>query len=223
MMKTNLLAAAVLLAMAVGPASAEVTDWTGFYVGLNSGYSFGDSDAHYTDPAFRVYPVSSKPEGWSIGLQAGANYQLTNDTFNRVVLGFEVEFSYIDASDTIYDYLSDAHGRPNNSIETSSDYAGTARARLGYAAGRFLPYLTVGLAGADAKVSATDGSLEQSDFLLGWAIGAGVEYALAENWSLRAEYLHVDLGGHTWFAGEPWQSKSLLTSDTVRLGMNYRF
>jgi outer membrane immunogenic protein len=222
-MNRHLLAGVALLALTAGPVLAEVTNWTGFYVGLNSGYTCGDTDAHYTDPAFRVYPVASKPEGWSIGLQAGANCQLTNDAFNRVVLGLEVEFSYIDASDTIYDYLGDAHGRPNNTIKTSSDYAGTVRARFGYAAGRFLPYLTAGWAGANAKVFATDGSLEQSHFLLGWAIGAGVEYALAANWSLRAEYLHVDLGRHTWFAGAPWQSSSLLTSDTVRLGMNYRF
>jgi outer membrane immunogenic protein len=219
----KLLYAVVFLALAVHPVPAAETNWTGFYVGLNPGFNFSHSDAHYTDPAFSIYSIDSNPNGWSIGMQAGANYQFTKGTFNRVVLGLEVDFSYVDASDTIYDSLSDAHGRPNNSIETSSDYAGTIRARLGYAAGRFLPYLTVGLAGANAKVSATDGPLEQSDFLLGWTIGAGVEYALAKNWSLRAEYLYADLGQHTWFAGDPWQSSSHLTSNTVRFGVNVRF
>jgi opacity protein-like surface antigen len=222
-MKKYWLAGVALLLLTGSPVSAEETDWTGFYIGFNSGYAFGNSDAHYADPAFRVYSVSSKPDGWSIGVQAGASCQLTSGIFNRVVLGIEGDVSYVDASATIYDYLSDAHGRPDNTIKTSSDCAGTLRARLGYAAGRFLPYLTAGGAGANAKVSATDGSLSQSDFLLGWAVGAGIEYALNKNWSIRAEYLHVDLGRHTWFAGTAWETSSLLTSETFRFGVNYKF
>jgi outer membrane immunogenic protein len=156
-MKKLLLAGVVLLAITTGPILAGETNWTGFYLGLNSGYSFGRSDAHYTDPSFRAYPINSTPDGWSVGMQGGANYQLTNGALNHVVLGFEVEFSYLHVSDTIYDQASDAHGRPGNTIDTSSEYAGTLRARLGYAVGRFLPYLTAGGAGADAEVSANDG------------------------------------------------------------------
>jgi len=222
-MKKHLLAGVALLVMTTGPVSAGETDWTGFYLGLNSGYSFGRSDAHYADPSFSAYPINSDPDGWSVGMQGGANYQLTKGAFNHVVLGLEVEFSYVDVSDSIYDYASDAHGRPNNSIKTSSDYAGTLRARLGYAVGRFLPYLTAGGAGADAEVSASDGSLSQSDFLLGWTVGGGIEYALNKNWSVKAEYLYVDLGRHTWFSGKLWESSSDLTSNTVRLGVNYKF
>jgi outer membrane immunogenic protein len=216
-------AVVVAVAMNIGLVSAADTNWTGFYVGLNSGFNLSQSDAHYSDPAFRIYPIDSNPDGWSIGMQAGMNYQFANGSFDRVVLGFEAEVSYVDASDTIHDDLSDAHGRPNNSIKTSSNFACTIRARFGYAVGPFLPYVTAGLAGTDAKVSATDGPLEQTDLLPGWIVGAGVEYALAKNWSVRAEYLHVDLGRHTWFEGAPWESSSLLTSDTLRFGVNFRF
>ena len=222
-MKRHLLAGVALLMITTGSVLAEETDWTGFYVGANAGYSFGTSDANYTDPSLSAYGIGSNPSGWSIGMQAGANYQLTNGIFNRVVLGLEGEISYVDVSDTIYDTMSLAHGRPNNSIKTSSDYAGTLRTRLGYAAGRFLPYLTAGGAGANAKVSATDGPLSESKFLLGWTVGVGVEYALSKNWSVRTEYLHSDFGRHTWFAGKLWESSSLFTSDTIRLGVNYKF
>jgi outer membrane immunogenic protein len=222
-MKKHLLAVVVLLMTTAGLVLAEETNWTGFYVGANSGYSFGHSDAHYTDPSFSGYSIDSNPDGWSVGMQGGANYQLTNGAFNHVVLGLEVEFSYVHVYDSIYDHASDAHGRPNNSIRSSSDYAGTLRARLGYAAGRFLPYLTAGGAGADAEVSATDGSLSESDFLLGWTVGGGIEYALNKNWSVKAEYMYVDLGRHTWFSGKLWESSADLTSNTVRLGVNYRF
>ena len=118
---------------------------------------------------------------------------------------------------------SDAHGRPGNTIITASDYAGSVRARLGYAVGRFLPYLTAGAAGADANVSATDGPVSQRDFQLGWTAGAGLEYAIDQHWRIRFEYLHIDLGSHTWFGGQLWQSSSTLTSETLRLGINYKF
>lgn len=214
----------ILLAMmgfvtTVRQSAAEDISWTGYYLGLNSGYSFGHSDAKYIYPAFRSYSIQSHPDGWTAGLQGGANYEFKN----HLVVGLEAEISDADVSDTIYDTLSDAHGRPGNTIKTSSDYACTVRARLGYAVGRFLPYITAGGAGADAKVSATDGFLSQSDFQLGWTVGAGLEYAINQHWRIRAEYLHIDLGNHTWFGGQLWQSSSSLTSEAVRLGINYKF
>jgi len=56
----------------------------------------------------------------------------------------------------------------------------TALGRGGIAFGRFLAYGTGG-------VSARDGV-----DLVGWVIGGGVEYALAEHWTAGVEYLHYD-------------------------------
>ena len=217
--KTFLLAGSVMSATIGCSAAAEEINWTGYNIGINSGYSFGQSDARYLNPAFSSYAVKSSPEGGTIGFQVGGNYQFKN----HLVVGLETEISYADVSDTIYDTLSDAHAQPGNTITTSSDYAATARLRLGYALGRFLPYITAGGAGADAKISATDGSLSESDFQLGWTAGAGLEYAVNKHWSVRAEYLHVDLGSHTWFAQQLWRTSSTLTSETLRFGINYKF
>jgi outer membrane immunogenic protein len=222
-MKRHLPVAVAFLVLAAGSVVAAETDWSGVYFGLNSGYTFSRAQAHYTAPAFSTYKIDSDPDGWSVGGQLGANYQLTNGTLDHVVLGLEVEFSYVHVYDTIYDHASDAHGRPDNSIKTSSDYAGTVRARLGYAVGRFLPYVTAGGAGTDAEVHATDDGLSQSDFLLGWTAGGGLEYAIDKNWSARIEYLYADFGRHTWFSGKSWESNSGLTSNTIRFGVNYRF
>ena len=200
-------------------SAADEINWTGCYIGINSGYSFGQSDAHYLNPAFSSYAVKSNPDGGTVGFQFGGNYEFKN----HLVVGLEAEIFYADVSSTIYDTLSDAHGRPGNTITTSSDYAATARLRLGYALGRFLPYLTAGGAGADAKISATDGPVSQSDFQLGWTAGAGLEYAINKNWSARLEYLHIDLGSHTWFAQQLWRTSSTLTSETLRFGINYKF
>ena len=219
MQKTLLLTGLALLTVTVRPVAAEDIDWTGYYLGLNSGYNAGKSDAKYDLALFSAYPVKSHPTGATVGFQTGANYEFKN----HLVLGLEAEISYADVSDTIGDVLSEAHSRPGNSIKTSTDYAFTVRPRLGYALGHFLPYVTAGGAGAEAKVAATDGPVSESDFQVGWTAGAGLEYAINKNWSIKAEYLHIDLGRHEWFGGELWRSGSKLTSDSVRVGVNYKF
>lgn len=80
-------------------------------------------------------------------------------------------------------------------------YLGTARGRLGYATGNFLPYITGGLAVMNDAGSAR----------AGWTLGGGVEYALMRNISVKGEYLYVDPRGST------------LRGSVVRGGLNWRF
>ena len=66
---------------------APVYDWTGFYIGLNGGYSWGNSFTTYTTPvvALPTFATSQSMNGWVFGGQAGYNWQ-----FNRSwVLGIE--------------------------------------------------------------------------------------------------------------------------------------
>jgi len=59
----------------------------------------------------------------------------------------------------------------------------------------------------------------------GWAAGVGVEHAIANNWSLKLEYLHLDLGHKNFefpaFPGLPSRVNEKL--DIVRVGVNYKF
>jgi len=131
----------------------------------------------------------------------------------------------------------------------SVDYFGTIRARLGYAFDRFLPYITGGLAYGKFGYSETfrstyvdwvgipwDGSYSSSKSTTkwGWTIGAGAEYALTDNWSIRAEYLYVHLGKmdyaflvpnlDTWGAQKDVRFGSIDGNfHTTRVGVNYRF
>ena len=67
----------------------------------------------------------------------------------------------------------------------------------------------------------------------GWTAGAGAEYAIASNWTVRAEYLHIDLGGQTvrLVSPSPPSSPNVFLNysynhevvDIVRLGVNYKF
>ena len=113
-------------------------------------------------------------------------------------------------------------GWPNLTITSKTDYGGTARARLGYAFGQFLPYLTGGYAWTHANVSATDGPLSETANYNGWTIGGGAEYGFTERVSVKAEYLHSEFGSHDFFSGKPYSSTSKPNSDAFRVGINFR-
>lgn len=113
----------------------------------------------------------------------------------------------------------------------------TGRERLGWAADHWLVYVTGGLAVGKENFSQTITLLapfvETASFSstrVGWTVGAGVEYALSRNWSIKGEYLHVDLGsvglnGTTTppFAGLANPGSVRLTTEIARAGVNYRF
>jgi outer membrane immunogenic protein len=116
-------------------------------------------------------------------------------------------------------------------------YLGTLRGRFGYtAADRLLIYGTGGL--AYGNVSSNSGVLftsggdtyvgSSSAMQAGWTLGAGAEYALNKNLSVKLEYLYVDLGSKSYInAGQPLPAFSYTTDlDTsmhvIRVGLNYR-
>jgi outer membrane immunogenic protein len=102
---------------------------------------------------------------------------------------------------------------------------GTARARVGYAFNNFLPYVTGGVAyGKFFAGLGTVPSLAGSDVIrTEWAAGAGVEYALSANWSVKAEYLYVDLGSYVYgaFVGTPFTAEDG-RFHVIRAGLNYK-
>jgi outer membrane immunogenic protein len=64
---------------------------------------------------------------------------------------------------------------------------------------------------------------------VGWTIGGGIETALSPNWSVRAEYLYVDLGSERNNHFEPAPGLSPIsydlsvTASIARVGINYKF
>ena len=64
------------------------------------------------------------------------------------------------------------------------------------------------------------------DVKAGWTLGAGVELALAGNWSTKLEYLYMDLGTNEITAAVGGVTATFdrkLTDHIARLGVNYRF
>jgi outer membrane immunogenic protein len=190
---------------APAPVYAAIYNWTGFYIGVNGGGGFGSSNWDSTG--------SRNVSGGLIGGTVGYNYQ-----FGQVVAGVEGDVDW-----------SDINGSTNNSCpfgcKTSNSWLATVRGRLGYAADRFMPYITGGAAFGNIRASATgfpDTSSDQS----GWTIGAGLEAALAPNWSAKVEYLFVDLGSFNCGLNCGAVSASDNVSfhaNLLRAGVNYKF
>jgi outer membrane immunogenic protein len=175
-------------------APVSLFNWTGFYIGGNAGYGWGDSD-------------NLAPSGWSGGGQVGYNWQYAPNW----VFGLEADLSGSNLSD------SNAAGAPL--VNSKVNYFGTARARLGYTVDRVMVYGTGGLAWAHNRVN--DGLVQDDQTQVGWTAGAGVEYAFSPNWSTKLEWLYADYGNKTYALTTP--TRVDLTDNSVKLGLNYRF
>jgi high affinity Mn2+ porin len=197
------------------PRIQQIQDWTGLYFGAHAGFGRGHSNAVLSDPS--IATTSNAFGGPIGGLQAGYNVQLPS----RIVLGFEADVSfpnYIDGNSVISTLAT-----ANSYVVEQMDFTGSARGRLGYAAGPWLFYATGGLAFAGERYFNTPsiGNDEKKLAMrLGWAAGGGVEYAFAPHWSLRLEYLYSQFQN----AGVQFDSgashASTLNFQALRIGLN---
>jgi outer membrane immunogenic protein len=152
-----------------GLAPAYLSDWAGFYIGINGGGAWADVKFD-DDPAF-----NAKPSGGLFGGHAGYNWQ-----YGSVVAGLEVDFDGADIKQTVL------------GVENKIDELASARARVGYVFfPNLLAYGTAGAGWGHLHLSdAFGGTANANEF--GWTAGAGLEYKLVEHVLLRAEYLHYD-------------------------------
>jgi outer membrane immunogenic protein len=195
------------LPRAMPPAKAPVFvpgySWTGFYAGINGGGAWGRSD-------WSGFGSDTDVSGGLVGVTAGYNWQTGNLVFG---LEGDIDWTSIKGSFT--------NAACPTGCETKNNWLGTVRGRLGYAFDRVMPYITGGLAVGDVKATqAGVGSV--SDTNAGWTIGAGVEAALAANWTAKLEYLYVDLGDVGCNVCIPASNVDFRTH-VVRAGVNLRF
>jgi outer membrane immunogenic protein len=187
------------------PAEVQVYNWTGFYIGINGGGGFGRSQWDSIGSSFDV-------SGGLVGGTVGYNYQ-----FGQAVVGVEGDIDW-----------ADINGTTNTACpfgcKTTDNWLSTVRGRLGYAADRFMPFITGGAAFGDIRAS-TPGFAGASNTEAGWTVGAGLEFAIAGNWTAKAEYLYVDLGKFNCgiSCGAIATDNVSFTTNIVRAGVNYRF
>jgi outer membrane immunogenic protein len=234
--------------------------WSGFYVGANAGFTFGNSNvtvspagciatgscANAANNPLRTFSSTLNGSGFAGGAQAGYNWRMSP----LFLLGAEADIDYdglrghYNANSTLPAPLMGSAAR---SVSQSQDFLGTVRGRAGFLVNEgWLVYATGGLAYGQAK-SATTASFSSigdsyagstSGFRTGWTAGAGLEWMLGPFWSVKAEYLYVDMGstsytdpitnaaavGATGLSPQPaYQTRFSNNQNIVRVGVNYHF
>lgn len=191
-------------AVAPAPVAVPFFTWTGFYAGLNAGYAFGD----FTKEGKQFL---GSPKGAILGAQAGYNQQ-----FGNIVAGLEGDINWLDAKD------NNGFGAFTGRGKVQS--LATFRGRLGFAADRALFFVTGGYAGGSVEAKLTTPAMNYSEakWLNGYALGAGIEYAVTNNVTIKGEYLYSSLEGKNYWASSQ-NVKTGVNLNTVRAGVNYKF
>ena len=236
----------------------RVVNWEGFYIGGQAGYgtadmNFVNSNQSLTkgllnntdiESQYKVsqWPLLGKSSQSNSGFGGFAGY---NTQWDDAILG--VELNYVHGS--FSGLSSGSQGRtffyPTDYVTTVSmtqsaamqisDY-GSIRARAGYAAGSFLPYMFGGVAMGQANIQRFAGvdtyykyvgtqglpdlnpppqgawSNLKSHFLFGYSAGLGIDMMLVQNLFLRAEWEYLR-----------FTSPVDVSINTVRAGLGYKF
>lgn len=210
--------------------------WTGFYAGVNGGYSVDHVSYPFIvrdDPAFVSERSALTESGGSVGLQVGYNYQLSNLPLvgDHLVIGVEADADWagVNGSSTTPTALGPA------TFGTRIESYGGVEGRLGYAFDRLLIFLQGGMPYATVKsyynADGFSGSLTTTRFRIGRQnlVGAGAEYALDDHWSIRADYLYSFVGAY-WESVTPRGGPSpdigymsRASFHTVRASIDYHF
>jgi|SRR5215469_16146521 len=256
-------AAAMLLA-SMGIADAQMMPggaWQGFYAGVNLGAAWLDAHGTLTPTgcfttaggcgaaaggggASRSFSRSFNASGVIGGIQWGYNWQLAP----QWMAGLETDFagtSLGSSRDTVFALSGPLSGTATVHSSAGQDFLGTVRGRVGFIpAPQLLLFGTGGFAygqqsGSTSITFSRAGDVysgSTSNLRTGWAAGGGAEWQFAPQWSLKAEYLHVDLGAggsHDIVITNPGVTgvnptaafhSSLSSNENVfRIGVNYHF
>jgi outer membrane immunogenic protein len=199
-MKKILLVTASLLALSATAASAAdlaarpytkapppmlstVYDWTGFYVGINGGWA----QSHDNRSIDGVGSIGSHDaDGGTVGGQVGYRWQS-----GAFVFGLEAQGNWADISGSSTN-LAVAGGQ----IRSKTDAFGLFTGQVGYAWNNVLLYAKGGAAVTDRNYEflAPGGALASSTgYDTRWSptVGAGLEFAFSQGWSIGVEYNHI--------------------------------
>lgn len=221
-MKSILLAAAMLSALSTGAMAADAVaelpvasayNWSGLYAGAHVGGGW-----NHVDWFFPGFGTSANHSGNGVlgGLQVGYNFQSDN-----IVYGLEADISAAGIKGAT------VCPGPAFSCESKVSMLGSVRGRLGWAMDKLLIYGTGGLGYGTVDIHTFytgDGTtVGTKKTKAGWTIGAGAEYAIVQNWTIKAEYKYFDLGSDDYAVhdGEIVAAKTKI--HTAILGVNYKF
>lgn len=187
-------------------------NWTGCYIGAQAGYTWGRTT--YLDTQ-DLTGTSFDLNGGVAGGHVGCNYQV-----NSFVIGIEGDYEWtgLKGDDAAYLITLDrVEGR----------WQGSICGRAGFAVDRVLFYATGGWSALNVEYSVSNVFINTEVIrrtLSGWTAGAGIEYALTNNISARAEYRYARYG-EEFFPTQQVAARALhdTTTNTIRGGVTYKF
>jgi outer membrane immunogenic protein len=235
------------------PPLAPVLTWAGLYIGVNAGW-IGSSGNTITNTgtdtggaglgtalALGLIPgsIGVSHNGFIGGGQIGYNWQFDPNW----VWGIEADFDGASAKGSATATFPGNLAIPamSSTFSRELDTLGTVRGRVGWLSSpNWLWYATGGLAYGESKLSSawictacgppSGAGPSTSSTLVGWTAGAGVEWKFAPAWSVKVEYLYVDLGNQSNtisynYAGFTSSMTSTVNErdNIVRAGINYKF
>lgn len=187
-------------------------NWDGVYMGGFVGYGWGTADDVYDWLILESGTAAFDLSGLLAGVALGANFTVTDGIVAGVV--GDLAWSGITGEDFSTDAVREAAFDVN--------WLGSVRGRLGLDGGAFLPYLTAGLAVANATQSLNGSEYIDTQTHIGWTVGAGVEFAVSPDMSVDLLYRYSDYGSTdytTFYTGTAFD----LTAHTVQAGVNFKF
>lgn len=236
------------------PLPVPAFNWTGFYVGANVGYGWSHRDFSNTlTGTLGTIQLSGSNSGTDDGrgvlggAQVGYNHQFVDNW----VAGIEADIDGADIGSSTSACFPGFGTAVCGDRDTDVNAFGTVRGRLGYALNNVLLYGTGGFAwghgtntiqftclgpacpGTSALAPTSPAPTSVDVNPIGWAAGAGVEWAFLPNLTLQAQYLHLQFDGVT---EDRSKSSSFIPSlfvtsyvssnigiNLVRIGVNYLF
>lgn len=222
--------------------------WKGFYLGATGGGVFSTFNTKtYTQAGPLLNPAQASainnvgsqqinPSGFLSGIEGGYNWQ-----FNRLLLGLETDIQSLSTNGETNTGAVPYPDQPGNQYVLTSygnaNWLLTARPRVGLTANNWLFYVTGGLGVIfqqnDFLFTNNLGALESkrvNKAKLGYVIGAGIEAALTQYLSLKAEYLFADFNNTSASnmnnnipVGQTLTNVVNLKSNIIKLGINYHF
>ncbi|HVT63479.1 MAG TPA: outer membrane beta-barrel protein [Legionellaceae bacterium] len=180
---------------------SRLNSWTGLYAGVDAGVLFdkvqlSSQQLGFTNPSGHCN-ISSDFSTFFPGIQLGYMHQFPN----YFVSGIEANVTF----NTRQNDALNCNCPINSEVVDGFSFRNQMQNAIKGRAGRawqwdnlvFLPYITAGLSFAHVGLTYTN---EAGDYYstnttqTGGLIGAGIEWAIRQHWSLRAEYSYADYG-----------------------------
>jgi outer membrane immunogenic protein len=231
------------------PPPVAAPSWTGFYIGGDLGGAWTRNTGTFnplpTPAAFGFNPATGGDGGSAFigGFHAGYHYQFAP----AWVAGLEGDWSWTSAGGSFSQPWITFPAGPvfptaNSTVSSRLDWVSSLRGRFGYlVTPNVLAYATGGVAWGKFDYTAISinnvpggyiATAAPSSIQTGFTLGGGLEWAMTNNWLVRAEYLYYRFSGAPNIAAAPppifggflsgfaWSSTNV---SVARAGLSYKF